>query len=470
MVVNFPYKKMFFVGIGGISMSGVAVYLKHCEYSVFGCDSFLSQKSISFLKSNGIDVVYDDNFLSCSLEHFRPDCIIFTNTISKDHCAYRYALKNNIKTFIRAELLGEILKNKKVIGVTGSHGKTSTTGMIAHILMCAGYSPSVFIGGFMHGIDSNVVCGSSDYAVVEADDAYKSFLALNPFVSIVTAISFEHVEEYKDLKDVEYNFLKYVNQTDSNGLVVVNADYRRMQKWALAIDSERIIFYGLSNSFNYYAKNLKLYPFSSSYNLYSNNKFVISVELPIPGAHQMQNSIAAIATADFLGIKIKDSVQYLKSYLGVERRFHKVGEYNSVPVYDDYGHHPNEIKKMLSIISSLARYRNGKAYVFFQPHKYSRTKAFWNDFIKIFSCEEIFKLFITDVYAAGDDYDPFYNSENLIAKLRENGVNSDYVAFDTDYKRLIEAIEQTRNNLRRNDIIFCLGAGSLDQFAKLIVN
>jgi UDP-N-acetylmuramate--alanine ligase len=470
MIVNFPYLRVFFVGIGGISMSGIAIYLKRHGYFVFGCDSFLSQKSVSFLESNGVNVVCDDSSLFAHLEYLKPDCIVFTNTVSNEHCAYKYAIKSNMKTFTRAELLGRILKDKKVIGVTGAHGKTSTTGMIAYILMRSGYSPTVFIGGFMQGIDSNVVCGDSDYAVVEADDAYRSFLTLTPFVSVVTTISFEHVEEYESLKDVENTFLKYVNQTKTNGIAIINADYRKMQKWALSIDTERVIFYGLSDSFNYYAKRLKLSPFSSIYDLYRNNKLVGRVYLPIPGEHHVNNSIAAIATADFLGIEIKEAISHLKIYSGVERRFHKIGKYNGTTVYDDYGHHPNEIKKMLSVISSLAKHKRGKAYVFFQPHKYTRTKAFWSEFIKIFSYEGIFKSFITDVYAAGDDYDPVYNSENLVSRLRENKIDSEYIPFDSKYRGLIRKLNEIECRLNSNDVILCLGAGTLDQFAKLIVN
>jgi UDP-N-acetylmuramate--alanine ligase len=460
------FKKFYFVGIGGIGMSASAYCLKKSGKTVFGCDSNLEEKTIDILKEIDIEI-FDEKYFDLSAEKNRPDCFVITNTIKENHAVYVYSKNYNIPIFKRSEILSYILKDKNIIGVTGSHGKTSTSAFISHILMENKFDPSIFIGGIMNSIHKNVQIGNGKFSVVEADDAYKSFLDLNPFISIITTISLEHLETYKDIDDIKNTFIKYANQTSD--LVVLNIDDENIISIKNKIKTKSIT-YGIKSNADYYAKNILIGPLESEYDLYKYGNFLHKIIVPIPGIHQVKNSLAAAAVSDFLNIKIDKISKSIKSHLGVERRFQKIGEFCGASVYDDYAHHPNEIKNMLQVIKSLTP-EDSKKYVFFQPHKYTRTKALWNDFIKVFSEIKIDGLFITDIFSAGDNYDETYNSKNLTTALKKNGASwTEYIEIDKDFFYLNEKIKFLKKTIKKNDIIFCMGAGKLDKFAKLLTN
>ena len=329
--------KFFFVGIGGIGMSALACYLSNKNFLVYGSDLDLNNKTIENCLKNNIKI-FNENEAIKKIKEILPDFIVLTNTLKNDNSIIKFADKNNFILIKRSELLGQLLKNKKIIGITGSHGKTSTTGLISSILNFSKFKPDIFIGGFLESIKNNFQIGKSEYSVVEADDAYKSFLDLKPFISIVTSISLEHLETYKNMNDIYKNFLKYINLTKKNGFIFINTDELEMIEWSKKI-KRKFFTYGISKkNQNYSADNIILNSFSSTYSFYKYNKFLGEVFLPLPGLHQIKNSIVAIAAAEKIGISFENSVFALKNHKGVERRLTPVGKFNKTIVYDDYAH------------------------------------------------------------------------------------------------------------------------------------
>jgi UDP-N-acetylmuramate--alanine ligase len=452
----------YFVGIGGIGMSALAEYLINTHEHVTGCDGDLNQKTIHHLiKKYNIDISDEKKCIE-HIAAYKPTIIVITNTVSQKHSAIIYAHENNIPIILRGKLLGEILKKKKVIGITGSHGKTSTTGITAHILKTLHYEPSIFIGGIMPLIKSNFYYAESPLALIEADDAYKSFLSLNPFISLITSISYEHLETYTGWDDIYKTYLEYAHNTKQDGYVIINTDSQTTQYFTSLLQRP-YISYGINKETQDYAANdIELHTTYSLYNLYKNKTFIAHVKIPMPGIHHVKNSVGALAIADSLNICLKDAINTLFTHQGVERRMEYKGTYNNASVYDDYGHHPIEIQTTLDAFSRLSC---GKKIVFFQPHKYSRTKALWNDFIQVLSQAKIDKLYLVDIFNAGDDYDSFYNSKTLVQTLTKNGSKNIFYIDTIDYNKMIKFID---NTLTSDDIILCLGAGKLDKFADFL--
>ena len=459
--------KYYFVGIGGIGMSALAEYMQGLNNQICGCDSDIDREIIYNLQKKNIFITNEENVYE-ELLKINPNFIVITNTVLDNHPAIIFAKKFNIKILKRSELLGNISNDKNLIGITGSHGKTSTTGLISHIFIKENRFPTIFVGGIMPLINNNFIKGTSNDFILEADDAYKSFLDLTPSTSIVTNISYEHLETYKDWNDIENSFLQYINNTKINGNIIINNDDEVMKKFSKKINRE-FITYGLEiNQNNYSASNILLNDFNSEYTLFINQKEICQVCLSIPGIHQIKNSLAAIIASMKNNIPIENIVKYLNSYNGVNRRFEFIGYLNKCKIYDDYGHHPKELNMIFETLCNA--HKNNKKIVFFQPHKYTRTKFLWNDFIEVFNNfkYKIDKFYITDVYAAGDLFDKEYNSQELIKNLKSINVNSEYIPFEKDFFSLILEARSIKNNLNENDAILCLGAGLLDNFAKIL--
>ncbi len=456
-------KSYYFIGIGGIGMSSLAMYLKQKNNIVAGCDKNTNQKTIQILKNSKIHIDQETNCIDY-LEKNHIDYLVLTNTVSPNHPAVIFANNNNIPIIYRGKLLGDSLLDKKIIGITGSHGKTSTTGMIAYVLNKIEIFPNVFIGGIIPEIKSNFIGTSSQYAVVEADDAYKSFLSIYCFISLVTSISLEHLETYNDLNDIFEAFLQFVEQTNCDGTIIINTDSETMKQFSSLI-KRNYVSYGINKDIqNYAADNIQLFPFYSTYDFYKNNTFISHVKIGIPGLHQVKNSVGALTAIDCLGLPLTDSIQCLENYQGIERRLQRKGYFFNTPVFDDYGHHPVEIETTLK---AFAKMSSGKKTVFFQPHKYSRTKSLWNDFIHVFSQAPIDKLYIVDVFAAEDPYDNYFNSKNMVDEINKISLNKAHYIDTIDFEHMKSMITK---DISKEDIILCLGAGKLDSFADYLIS
>jgi UDP-N-acetylmuramate--alanine ligase len=457
--------KIFFIGIGGIGMSALALYANAEKHTVLGADQDLDSNTITLLKKANITIFHEDSVNKEIIAN--ADIIVITNTVFSTHRLYQIALHLNKKILYRSQFLAQLVINKKVIGITGSHGKTTTTGITGHLLETGLKNPTVFVGGIMNNYKKNLLMGSSEYVVIEADDAYKSFLDLNPFISVITSISYEHIETYKNLKNIEEAFLKYAKNTSLSGIVIINNDSLFLQEFIKKINHPHIITYGTSDDADYRIKNIVYSENKSHFCLFYKNFFLNKYTINLLGIHNIKNSVAAIIVSLNIEIKSIDIINGLLSYKGIERRFEYKGTYNKLNIYDDYAHHPVEIDAALSILII----KNIQAYVFFQPHKYIRTKYLWDDFISVFIKYQTYikKLYIVDVYSAGDDYDEIYNSQNLAKILNSKIGNVIFVPFDSKFKNLLDYKETFINEKYKETILLTLGAGIMNRFANLLV-
>ena len=273
------------------------------------------------------------------IELHKPSILVTTHTVKKSHPALSWALDNSIPVINRAELLAYYTNNKITIGITGSHGKTSTTALIGHIFNVAQKNSSIFVGGFMHSIDSNIVTQSSPLIILEADDAYKSFLHLTPHTSVITSIGYEHLETYTDWNDIYNSFLQYALQTKEEGHVVLNAECQHVRKIA-PLCQKNVILCGFSPSYDFSASITTENSFYTNVNFYEKGIYTISCQLPFIGKHMIGNAITAYAVARLHNIDQEAIKKGLESHKGVERRFQSLGFFKGHKVFDDYGHHP----------------------------------------------------------------------------------------------------------------------------------
>lgn len=457
--------KIFFIGIGGIGMSALALYANAEKYIVLGADKDLNNNTITLLKNANI-TIFDEDYVNKKIIS-NADIIVITNTILPTHRLYKFSLELNKKILYRSQFLAQLIINKKVIGITGSHGKTTTTGITGHLLQEGLKNPTVFVGGIMNNYKTNLLIGSSQYLVIEADDAYKSFLDLNPFISVITSISYEHLETYKNLNNIEEAFLQYAESTSHSGIVVINNDSIFLKEFIKKIRHPNIITYGVNDDADYRIKNCVYSETKSHFSLFYKDFFLNRYTINLLGIHNIKNSVAAIIVSLNTKIKSIDIINGLLSYKGIERRFEHKGSYNKLNIYDDYAHHPVEIDAVLSILVI----KNIQAYIFFQPHKYIRTKYLWNDFISVFLKYQtnIKKLYIIDVYSAGDAYDETYNSKNLANILNSQTENVIFIPFDNEFKNLLAHKETFINEEYKETILLTLGAGIMNRFADLLI-
>lgn len=456
-------KKLFFVGIGGIGMSSLAVYAQYKKYIVTGCDSNIKNNTISLLEKKGIIVQEEQNVTTEDIA--LCDALIITNTITEEHPLFIMAQKQNKTIYLRSQFLQKLLTNKKIIAITGSHGKTTTTGIMGDLLKKMHKKPTVFVGGIYKEYQTNILINKSPFAVLEADDAYKSFLDIkSPLVSIITSISYEHLETYSSINDIIDNFYNFATQIDKKGILIINNDSINTQ---ILIDKLRnnnfknVITYGTQNNSDYRIENIKNKKNKNYFSLFHKGIMIGQYATPLKGLANIKNTTSVIIAANFLKMKDKKIKQHLLTFQGVERRFDYVGLYKNIPIYDDYGHHPTEIEALFNIIKE----KEVQANIFFQPHKYIRTKHLWKEFIAIFSKNKhhIENLFITDVYAINEDYDAEFNSKNLVDEIKKIYQKTYYIPFDKNFSFFEDHI----NGLQQNkNIIITLGAGLMNLLAQ----
>lgn len=458
----------FFIGICGIGMSALAEYLAHLGYIVSGSDTNISNDIATLLQKKNI-TIYQENTVDKKIL-FNSDIFIITNTVSENHPILQIARNQKKEIFYRSQLLGTILAKKEIIGITGSHGKTTTTALITKLFLQAQKSPLAFVGGIMPEFNTNCLLGRSKYAIIEADDAYKSFLDLIPTYSIITNISYEHLETYKNWHDIEETFLQYAHSTKKKGGVIINIDTPFTQSFAKKITHTNVITYGQNSDADYQITDIKCNSQQSQFILYKKTKLIDAFSLNLLGSHNIANATAAIILALEYNISLSDIKNGLKEHQGVKRRFQYLGKtQEGIDVYDDYGHHPIEINATLSVLEIK---NSQQVYIFFQPHKYTRTKHLWEDFIKTFMKYKkiITMLYITDVYDVGDPYDPIYNSKNLVDILKEQGLPVLYLPYTGNFDNFFIYQNNTHTPTKNNtNIILTLGAGILNNFAQLLV-
>ncbi|MDB2700350.1 UDP-N-acetylmuramate--L-alanine ligase [Alphaproteobacteria bacterium] len=448
-----------FIGIGGIGMSGIAEILVQSGYLVQGSDIKASNNT-KRLEKLGIEVFIGQrksNILNANI-------IVVSTAISKNNIELVEAKKIFLPIVHRAEMLGELMRLKQSIAIAGTHGKTTTTSLIAKMIEENGMDPTIINGGIISSLDSNARMGKGDWMVVEADESDGSFTKLNPTAAVITNIDLEHLDFHKNEKNLELAFFNFLSSIPFYGFICLCTDHPRVQKLISKLEDKKVITYGLSASADVRATNV----------IYNNNKmnFTLSIsnrreleissyeiEFSMIGIHNIQNALATIATGIELKIPIEKIKNTLKTFTGVQRRFQNVGNFKNTIIIDDYGHHPVEINAALAAARLLTP--KSKIISIFQPHRYSRIKDLFSDFCSCFNDADY--VFLLDVYPAGEEPLKGFESTDLKNGLLKYGhKNVSYIESKKDL------IRETLKIISPHDIIICLGAGSITKIANTL--
>ncbi len=443
-----------FIGIGGISMSGLAEILNRAGFTVTGSDVRESEVTEMLVKQ-GIRVYYSqvaENLIS------EPDTalVVYTAAISEDNPEYLYAKEQGIPLLSRAELLGMIMDNyPESIAVSGTHGKTTTTAMLAHILLAAKKDPTVSIGGMLDVIGGNIRTGSSPYFVTEACEYKNSYHSFRPYISIILNIDNDHLDFFHNLDNIVKSFAEFAGKIKEGGTLIVNGDmpYVDVIREAVKDKDCRLITFGLGANNDYRAENIKLNDAGHpSFTLIRNNEEAGTVSLSVTGRHNAVNALSAIAAADILGISMEDTCEGLKTCSSAKRRFEYKGTTKKgAVIIDDYAHHPTEIAATIAVGKSVAK---GDLWIAFQPHTYSRTKALLDDFAEALKPAD--HILLADIYAAREKDDGTVHSRDLAEKLIKLDTDAVYLGeFSTIEKYFSE-------HCKNNDMLITMGAGPID--------
>lgn len=454
-----------FVGIGGIGMSGIATILKQNGHTISGCDPNIDQDTVTQLKKMGCHIYQGNNSIQCN--DTTIDALVYipmyATTIPAITTEIRQAQSRGISTLSRAQILAELMRaNQQSIAIAGSHGKTTTTSLISHILIASDINPTVVIGGQLKNINSNARTGNGNVLVAEADESDRSFLELYATIGVITNIDLEHLETYANLDDIKNCFIQFVHNIPLNGKAVVCTDDENIRS-ILPLIQRKKVSYGIKHEADFFACNIVLNTDHSIFTVYKRNNNIPlgTIVLPIPGEHNIYNSLAAIAVAQEVGLNFETITKSLASFGGVARRFSFHGTYQGAEMFDDYGHHPKEIENTLTV----ARKRtHNKLIVVFQPHRYTRTQKLWNDFLSTFATSNINHLIITDIYSAGEYPIPTITSQRLAQEL--TNINPpftiEYIPFEGNFSQIKDAIKRS---VEQNDLLLFLGAGKVHLIA-----
>ena len=449
-----------FIGIGGIGMSGIAELMKNLGYFVQGSD-ILSNSNTIRLEKKGIKVLIGHN----KRYVHNVSAVIFSSAVKKNNPEILEAIKQKIPVVSRAEMLGELMRFKRGIAIAGSHGKTTTTSILANILEEAKFDPTFVNGGIVNSVLSNSKMGNGEWMVAEADESDGSFLKLPNEINIITNIDIEHLDYYKNFNKLFLSFKKFSSSVPFYGCTILCLDNKYTNKLSRQITTREVITYGIDklnadlNIINIKIKNGKSHftiKLSEKFNNISKRK--INLSLNLLGKHNILNSSAAVAVSLKIGIKAKTIQKTLSNFDGVSRRFTFIGKVKNTKIYDDYAHHPSEILASLEIAKILCR---GKIIVIFQPHRYSRTKTLYNDFIKVL--KKIDVLAICNIYSAGEKYEKgldlkFYND------IKKN--SKKFVIKVKNEKNIYKYISPY---LKNDNLVIFMGAGSISNLAKKFI-
>lgn len=462
-----PAKKahIHFVGIGGIGMSGIATILHAQGYIISGCDIDLDQGSVKNLVKLGCTIYQGNNTAQCHDESI--DILVYSSALQASNPEIVDAQKRGIPTISRALMLAELMRTKYSIAIAGSHGKTTTTSLISHILIEAELDPTVIIGGHLKTISHNARLGTGNFLVAEADESDRSFLHLHSTLAIVTNIDLEHLETYTDLADVQQTFTHFLSNLPFYGKAIVCIDDKNVRD-ILPIPHIKTISYGLTADADLYGTDIKLNSDNSIFtvNKKQQSKPLGTIHMQMLGRHNVLNALAACALALELGISFDIISQALSTFKGVDRRFSYRGTFRDAEIFDDYGHHPIEIMNTLAIARNRSK---NKLVVVFQPHRYIRTHKLWDQFIEILSTHAIDNLIITDIYPAGETPIEGVTSKNMYEALRKRNPEQiiTYIPYDKNFTAMPEYLEKA---LTPNDLLLVLGAGNINKLAQKLVS
>lgn len=438
---------IYFIGIGGISMSGLAEIVKKENFKVSGSDMKESALT-NHLNSLGIQV-----FIGQRAENLPEDVdvVVYTAAIHEDNPEYAEAVRRNLPMLTRAQFLGQLMKNYQTpIAVSGTHGKTTTTSMLSHVLLQADTDPTLSIGGILKAIDGNIRVGSSQYFLTEACEYTNSFLSFFPKISIILNIDADHLDFFKDLEDIRNSFHKFATLLPEDGTLIISSDIDNLADFTKDLNCN-IITFGSSADSDYSADNITFDDFGRpTYTLLKNGEAVSQISLSVTGMHNVYNSLSAIATADLLGISLEDTKKALLAFSGTERRFEYKGEIGGITIIDDYAHHPTEIKATLN---AAKNYPHEHLWCVFQPHTYTRTKALMKEFAEALSLAE--NIVLAEIYPARETDNLGISSQTLAQEIEKLGKKCYYFSsFDEIETFLLE-------NCSTGDLLITMGAGDV---------
>ncbi len=450
------YKHIHMIGIGGISMSGIAEILHNWGIFVTGSDCTRS-KITDKLASHGIYITIGHDFSVVK----RSDLVVYSAAVKQDDPEILEAKVNNIPVVERCDFVGLITRiYKDTIGIAGTHGKTTTTSMISSCFIEAGFDPTIQVGAILKEINGNSRVGNSDYFILEACEYVESFLKFSPKSSVVLNIDNDHLDYFKNFDNIKLAFKKYATLTPYDGLLVVNADDPSCLELRKCTDAKFVTFSINNPKANFIARNITFNSNGfSKFDVYHNNSYFGEFQLSVPGIHNVYNALACISLC--LEYKIDKYIikSALSKFTGANRRFEFIGSYQGISVFDDYAHHPSEI---LATAKALKNKHFRQSWVVFQPHTYSRTQALLDDFAK--SLLDFDNLIITDIYAARETNTYNISSIDLLEKIKSLGKSAVYIQDFNDIAKYI------RERACPKDIILTLGAGTVTEIGRKILN
>ena len=448
------YKKIHMIGIGGVSMSGIAEILLNWGFEISGSDKS-SNENISKLIEAGIDVKL--NHSSENVEG--ADIVVYTAAISKDNPELVHAQELGIPTVERADFLGELTKCfENTLTVAGTHGKTTTTSMVSLCFLEALKDPTIQVGATLPEINGNYLVGNSENFIIEACEYVESFLKFSPQSAIVLNIDNDHLDYFKNFDNIKNAFIKYVKLIPEDGFLVVNGDDRNCLD-LLEFTKAKCISYGIANkNTDFFAVNIAFDENGcAEFDVYHQNTFYERIKLSVPGTHNVSNALGCIALCDAYGIGVEHIKNALLKFKGACRRFELKGVLNGANVYDDYGHHPTEI---LATSKALTAKKYNKSWVVFQPHTYSRTASLLDDFAKVLLNFD--NVILVDIYAAREKNTYGISSKDLVDKIKNYGKEALYIPdFD-------ECVSYLKTNVETGDIVLTLGAGTVTQISDML--
>ena len=445
-----------FIGIGGISMSGLADILLDKGFTVSGSDVKESDLTENLRKA-GAKVTIGQAAENIEM----PDVVVYTAAIHSDNPELKEACRRSIPLMTRAELLGELMLNyRESVNVAGTHGKTTTTSMITQILLGAKKDPTVSVGGVLKSIGGNIRIGASDIFVAEACEYCNSFLSFFPTLSVVLNVEADHLDFFRDIDDIRHSFKEFIMRLpqDERGFLVINGDIHHVEYFLEDLKCSHVTF-GKSADYDYAAKDITYDEKAcASYTLLKKGKEIVRVQLSVPGQHNVYNSLAAIAACERFGICAEEAAKEIIYYNGTDRRFQVRGEVDGWTVIDDYAHHPQEITATLK---AAQLYPHKKLVVVFQPHTYSRTKALLKEFAgALMLCDEVL---VADVYAAREQDVYGVSAEDLAKRINQIGGNAVYLG---DFEKIKN---YAKENLSPGDVLITMGAGNVVEIADSLI-
>lgn len=442
------------IGVGGTGMNGIAEVLLNLGYKVSGSD-IQDNETTRRLARLGAEVHIGHRAEQIS----GADVVVISSAITEDNAEVQEARRLKIPVIPRAEMLAELMRMKHGIAVAGSHGKTSTTSMIAQVLEAGGFDPTIIVGGRLNTVGAHAKLGEGDFIVAEADESDRSFLYLSPFMAVLTNLDEEHLDQYKTLDEIKKTFIHFANKVPFFCPVILCLDDPNLQSLMPELE-RRIITYGFSAQADIYSREESFDQFASTSTLYYRNDKLGTLNLNVPGRHNIQNAMAAVAVGMDLDIPLPKILKALEEYTGIGRRFELKHTLNDIMIFEDYAHHPTEI---MATLEAAKRGWQRRTVAVFQPHRYSRLAYLMKEFATSFNQADV--LIVTEVYPAGEKQISGVSGQTLYEEIQRFGHKNIY--FEPELSKIPALVAQLAEP---GDMLFILGAGNIYTVIPEIIN